>query len=250
MIEQSSALVEAGDLAAIAEAGIHRHSALLTHGSTQQQLAQIIPEHANTLDIRLFLGLAQDLGADGRLQQTLETVIHRLPDLLAQLPGGITLGLAEIIINLLAAALRIGIHRNAQEAFVLRPQNSQQAVGRHFIEGIGPVEIAAVLVRLRPFRFLGNPGNNAARAENLPQILANLCSLAQALGDNVSGAGKGGIGILHLPRLHKTRRLGTGITRLKRPHGIRQRLQPQFFRHGGTRAPLRPVRQIQVLQLG
>ena len=86
MADQTSLFVKAGDLAPVAESGIHGHGPLLPDRSTQKQLPQVFSEHAYTLRVGFLLCLPDDFGADGRLQQALERIIHGLAYLLAQFP--------------------------------------------------------------------------------------------------------------------------------------------------------------------
>ena len=64
VVKQFSATVQAGNLAAVAEARIEGHRALLPHWRAQQQLAQVLAEDLDALYIRPVLGLSYHFAAD------------------------------------------------------------------------------------------------------------------------------------------------------------------------------------------
>jgi hypothetical protein len=64
VMQEVSLLVQAGDLAAIPEARIYGHGALLANRRGKQQLSEILSEYVYGLDVSLLLGLLDYLVAD------------------------------------------------------------------------------------------------------------------------------------------------------------------------------------------
>ncbi len=152
------------------------------------------------------------------------------------------MSLTVFVVDFLAALFRVAVNPDGQHALVLSAQHREQAVRGHMGERFRPVEIAAVLVGLVRGRILRLFGNDAAGAENLPHGLANHGCLAQALGDDVTGSGKGRLGVVESGRV--TVRVRGGVV----PHLVGKRLISGFLCRRRPCAPFRTVRKIEVLQ--
>ena len=199
VVQEPALLVQAGDLAAVAEARVDGHRALLAHGGAEQQLAEVLPEHADTLQIGLLLGLPEYFSADRGLQQALVRIGGGEFDLVGEEGGRVALLLAEVVVNLGAAFLGVGVDAHVQVAFVLGPQDGEQVVGGDAVEGHLEVEVAAVFGRLGAVPAgLGDAGSDPAAPENAAQVLPDDRRLAEPFGDDVARTGKRGFGIRDL----------------------------------------------------
>ena len=131
VVQQVALFIQADHLASRPETRVDGHDALFPDRGGQQQLAQVLAEDPDRFNIRLRLRLLQDLSRNGRLQQALIGIVHGLSDLLRGVMGRIAVLLGVVIIDFLAALLRIGIDGNLQEALVLRPEHGEQVVRRN-----------------------------------------------------------------------------------------------------------------------
>ena len=218
------------------------------HRSRQEQLPQILAEDADRVHIGLLLGFPQDFTRDGRLEETLVGVVHGRADLQPAFPGRIALFLAIVVVHLVAALLGVRVDGQFQEALVFRPENGQKAVRGNLGDGIGEIEIGAVLVRGGIcLGGLGRLGTDPARAVDAAEVLPDDGRLGKPLRDDVAGAGEGVIDGSHLP-FHELLRVRLRIAGLPAPDQVRQRLQSLGHRHGGTGLPLGTEGQVQVLQ--
>ena len=191
MVEQGPAFVEHGDLAAVSEAGVYRHGPLLAHGGAEQQLAQVLAEDIDRLDVRLLLRFLDHAVGDRGVQQTLERVFRRFLDLPGEGGGRPAVFTAERGINLVCAALGVCVHRQAQITLVLGAQHRQQIMGRDARKGHREIEVAAVFVGfVVVFGRFGNRRDYAARAVDGAQPFAYGRGLAQALRNNVARPGQ------------------------------------------------------------
>ena len=145
VVQEVSLLVQADDLAAVAETRVDRHCPLLADRSGKQKLCEVLPEHINRLYVSLLLGLLDNLVGQRRLKQTLVGVINGLTDLVGKLGTRITMFLTKIIINLVAAFLRIRIEPYRQKALILSTKDSQQIVRWNPLQRHREVEISPVL---------------------------------------------------------------------------------------------------------
>ena len=149
VMQQVSLLVQADDLAAVAEPRVDCHRPFLADWRRQEQLGQIVAKDIDGLNVSLFLSLLKDLVGKGRCQQTLVGVIHRLTDLIGEPGSRIAVLLAEIIVDLVAAFLRIGIQADGEKALVLSPENGQEIVCRDPLQRHREIEISPELGCLR-----------------------------------------------------------------------------------------------------
>ena len=162
VVQQVALGVQAHHLAAGAESGVDGHHALLPHRGRQQQLTQVFAEDLDGFDIGLFLGLSDDLAGDGGVQKALPSVIHSFAHFLMI---GVTVLLAIVVIEFVAALFSVGVNLHFQEAFFLGTEHGQQVVGRDFGNGLGEVEVTAVLGGLRiGHALLGHFGAHTAGA--------------------------------------------------------------------------------------
>ena len=249
MIEEIALLVQAGDLAAVAEARVDGHRALLPHGGGQQQLAEVLPEDLDALAVGLLLGLAQHLAADRRLQQALEGVGHGFLDLLGRGAGRVAVFLAVVVVDLGVALVGVGLDADVQESFVLRAQDGEQVVRGDAVERHLEIEIAAVFGRLGAVAAgLGDPGRHAPAAEDPAQVLADDRGLAEALRDDVARAGQRRVHVRDLVA-HELAGVRFRVARLAVPEQVGERLQAELAGGRGAGAPLGPPGEVEVLQL-
>ena len=82
----------------------------------------------------------------------------------------------------------------------------------------------------------------------MPEVLPDGLRLGKPLGDDVTGSGESFLDGTNLVS-DIFPGLDLRISHLNLPHPVGQRLQTFLFRHCGTGSPLRPVRQIKILQL-
>ena len=244
--QQVALLVQTYNLAARAEARVYGHHPLLAYRRVHQQLAQVVSENLDALDIGLFLGLPQDLSRDGGVQQALPSIVHRLPHLLMR---RIAVFLAIIIIEFVAALLPVGINFHLQEAFFLGAQHGQKIMGRDFGNGLREVEITAVLGGLGiGLPLFGNLGAHAAGTVDPAQRLAVVGGFADPFGQDVPGALQRLFHGGHFP-LHELGGIGLGVAGFVVPQQIGQRLQAFGYGHRGARLALGPIRKVKVFQL-
>ena len=149
MVQQAPLLVQARNLAAVPESRIYSHGTLLPDGGLQKQLPQVLAEHLYGLDVGTFLGLTYDFPAYRRFQQPLERIGHGILYLIRQRSAGIALRLAEVVVDLVAALLRVGVEGNSEETFVLGAQDGQQIMGRHAVQRHLEIEVSAVFGGVR-----------------------------------------------------------------------------------------------------
>ena len=115
-------------------------------------------------------------------------------------------------------------------------------MGRDFGNGLGKVEIAAVLggfgIVLCGFGYLGR---NAAGAVDAAKVIAHRGALADALGYDVARTLQGFLYRGNLP-FHKLLRIPLRIPGLAVPQKIGQRFQAFGHRHRGTGFTLGTIR--------
>ncbi len=248
VVQKVALLVQAHYLAAVAESGVNGHRPFLTHWSRQQQLSQVFSEDIDGLDVGLLLCLLQDFICNGRLQKALERIVYRHADLFAKPCSWIAMLLTEVIVNLVAALLSVGVQAHGQETFILRPENRQKIVGRNSRQWHAEIEVRPVLRCVgRRRRGLGGLRLYPSAPENLTQAFAHSGRLGNPLGDDVPCAGErilnGRNAVIQILAGLRFR-----IGQTAGNHLVRKRLKPLFLSHGRTGAALRPVRQVQILQ--
>jgi hypothetical protein len=74
VVEQITLRIEADDLTACAEAWVDAHHALLTKGSAEEQLTEVIGEDTDGLFVGLLLAEGGKLGLNRRFEQTLVAI--------------------------------------------------------------------------------------------------------------------------------------------------------------------------------
>ena len=138
--------VETSHLAARSETRVNAHYTLLSERSGEQELTQVLGEHAYSLLVGGLLARHGELGLYRRLQQTLEGVVGSLAYQLT------TLAVATHILRLylLLACLVVGRDAHLEEALTLAATHGKKAMGRAAAERLREVEVVAVFLR-----FLG-----------------------------------------------------------------------------------------------
>ena len=145
VVQEVSLLVQTDYLTAVAEAWVNRHCPLLAYRSGKQKLREILSENVNRLDVSLFLGLFDNLVGQRWLKQTLISVINGLTDLVGKLGTRITMFLTKIIIDLVAAFLRVRIEPYRQKALILSTKYRQKVMRRNPLERHREIEISPIL---------------------------------------------------------------------------------------------------------
>ena len=167
IMQQIALLVKADHLASCPEARIYRKSPLLSDRWSQKQLAQVFTEDPDGLYVSLLLCFTDDLVRDGRLDQALVGIVKGKMHLLRQRRCRISSFLAEVIIYLLSAFLRIRIYLEGYISLLLCPERSQKPVRSHPVDRIGEIEIIAVFCRFRFAGLLGFLGHDPPGLEYL-----------------------------------------------------------------------------------
>ena len=213
VVQQAAALVQADDLAAVAETGVDGHRPFLADRRGKQELGQVLTEDGDRFQVCLLLGLGEHFIGNGRLQQALVRVVDRRVELLGETRGGTAARPAEIVIHPRRTALRIRIDAQRKETFVAGAEHGQQIVRRDPLQRHREVEIRAVLGRLgrRRGRFRGRP-DDPSGTERAAQGLTDRRRLREVLGDDVPRPGEGLLHVRHLPA-DKGSRLFPGIVR-------------------------------------
>ena len=80
VMEQVSLSIETDHLTTSTEAWVDAHDALLSQGSTKEQLAQVLGKDADGLLVGLLFAQSGELGFYGGFKQTFVAVLHGLGD--------------------------------------------------------------------------------------------------------------------------------------------------------------------------
>lgn len=159
------------------------------------------------------------------------------------------MSLAEVVVDLAAAFLGVGIDAYREETFFFGTQDGEEIMRRDAVEGHREIEIRAVFVGV--LRFLsgfGDGGDYAALAEDRAEILADFCGLAQPFGNYVARSGEGVVNAGNLS-FDKGSRGCDDIAGADVPHHVRERLEAKLLRYCGTGAALRLEREVYILKL-
>ena len=250
VVQQPSLFVEAGELAAVAVAGVYGERTLLAYRGPEQQLAQVLPEDPDALFVGLMLGFPDHFPADRRIEQALERVGGCQPYLGGKGFGGVAAVLAEVVVYLRCAFLGVGVYAYADEAFGLGPEYGQQVVRGNPVERIAEIEIAAVLRRFGILPAgLRDGGPYAARAEDRALVFPYLRRLGEPFGYYVPCTLKGVSGAWNLVGSILCR-LGERVACGERPHGVGERFESPLPGLGRPGAPLWPVGKVEVFEFG
>ncbi len=240
--------IQAGQLAAGAEAGVHRQHPAAAGGRGQQQLAQVAGEHPHRLLIGGFLALEPDLVLHRGPQQALVAVAHRQPHLLGAGVGPLDKAALQQLQRLL---LRGGDPQH-QEQLLLSAPHRQQAVRGRFRHRLLPLEPVAVLGPLLLLAGHHMGADHPALEVQPAHPLAGVGLLADPFGDDVPRPGQGGLGIRDFFfGIDIQRGLGQRVEPIALlEQGGGQGFQPAFPGDRGAGAALGTERQVDVLQLG
>ena len=145
-VEERALGVETNHLAARSETRVNAHYTLLSERSGEEELTQVLGEHAYSLLVGGLLARHRELGLYRRLQQTLEGVVGSLAYQLAAL----AVATHVLRLYLLLACLVVGRDAHLEEAFALAATHGKKAMGRAAAERLREVEVVAVFLR-----FLG-----------------------------------------------------------------------------------------------
>ena len=237
VVQQVALRVEAHHLAARAEARVDVQGALLPHRRGEQQLPQVLAEHADGLDVSLFLGGGQHLVLDGGVQQALVGILNGRIHLRAAGRGRAALLRIDLTGDAFQRVIGIHFHPHADRTLLLRPQHRQQAVRRDLVDPLREIEIVTivlgfgiVLLALDHVRGDGTPAG-----VEVAQVRAHRLAVGHHLGDDVACASEG----LLL--------LALRVVEFHIPELEGQRLVSLFARHGSTGLALGPVRKIEIL---
>ena len=250
VVQQLAVLVEDGDLAAVAEARVDRHGAFLPDGRAQKQLAEVLSEHFDRLDIGLLLGFFQHAVGDRRVEKPLECIFAGRAYLGRKGGGGSSVFAAEGVVDIVGAALGIGVDPYAEEAFVLGPQHRQQVVGRNTLQRHREIEIAAVFVGFGiVFCGFGHARDDPAAAVDGAEFFAYGGGFAKALCDDVAGSGES---VLDASYLVADEFGGAGgrVRGAYIPHRIGKRLKAELFGDGRPGPALGTVGEVDVFEFG
>jgi hypothetical protein len=246
--QEATGHVDRGAFAAGAQARIDADDRLLPQRRGQQQISQVLGEHADRRAVRPLLELGAHLVLDAGREQALETVARGQVELagerrLRAQPDQ----LRDAGQHLLA----VDVDVRAQVLLVLAAPDGQEAVRRDVAHRLAEVVVLLELARL------GGAGRHhlhdqvALIAEGGAHRGAHVGVLGHRLGHDVARAGQGLVGPRHaLVDVDEPVRLGQRIAALRLGQdAIGQRPQPALARDGGARPPLGLVRQVQVLEL-
>ena len=170
--------------------------------------------------------------------------------MLTAFTGGVAVLLAEIVINLVAAFLRVCVYAYAKEAFSLCPKHSQKVVGGDLCNWLGELEVTAVLCRLSVFlplfcNYRFHPSGAVNAAEGFPEG----CGFADSLRHNVTGAAKGCVCILDVS-LDELPGIGLRVTGLAAPKKIGKGFQAGGDCHSCAGLSLGAEREVDVFKAG
>ena len=249
VVEKVAVHVKAGYLAAVSESRVDRHRPLLAHRRRKQELGKIVSEDSHRLLVGLFLGLLDDLVGDGWLEQTFESIIHGLPQLICKLGAGIPVLLTEIIVDPVAAFLRIRVQTDAEKALVLGSEDGQEIVRRNLLQRHREIEIGTVLGCLgRGGSSLGGLGFYPSCPEGLTERVPDLRRFREPFGNYVPCPGECLLDRRHFP-FHVLCSFSLRILEGDIPHPVGKGFQPVLPGHGGPGPALRPEREVEVLEL-
>ena len=167
--------------------------------------------------------------------------------LLSQSRRRIATLLTEIIVNLLTALLRISINLKTDKALLLGPEHSKKPMRSHTLQRFRILEITIIFHSIRTYSLLCSLGHHSSCLENLSESLSYRSCLTQPLCNDITRTRKSRIHILHLI-IHKSGSLTHRITNCHRIHLISQGLKPGLLRNSSPGAPLRLIRQINILK--
>ena len=168
--------------------------------------------------------------------------------MLGQGRGRISAFLAEIIIYLLAALLRIRINLHIYESFFLRPEDGKKTVRGDPLKRLRIIEIGLILHCFLPRSLPGSLRDDTPCPEYLTKSVTDRGCLAQTLRYDITSSRKR---VLHscnlLPDILACLRNRIRQEYIK--HLVRQRPESGFPGCSGTRTSLRLERKIYILQL-
>ncbi|MFU0842040.1 MAG: hypothetical protein ACFWTZ_05455 [Burkholderia sp.] len=244
--------VDGGDLDARADARVKPEHGLVARRRGEQQVLEVAAENVDGLRFRLFAQAREDIGLERRGE------LH--------LPGPAAAGKQPFVARAAAVGDRetvgdardrgapflVGLpfgERELEHALGAPAEHRERAVRRDAAHRLSVVEIVA---ELGPFGLLafGDAAHRLALApEPAAQLLEQAAVLAHALAEDVARSRKrrGGVGNA-LFRVHKGRGLRVGIFLGMREKQVRKRLEARLAGDRGSRAALRPVRQVKVLE--
>ncbi len=243
------------DLDAGAVAGIETHGGAGARRGREQQVAQIGSEHAD----RFLLGrlpqphpqidaeMDLDLGAPGPARRVHQPLVGRTA----------TVADAEAVHDPQLVDARTGrcrrrilrLERDAQDFFLLSPEQRQDAVGRHLGELLGEIEVVAELGA----GFLLAVAHLGGEAAGRPHLLAQRADQVGVLGKTLHQDGacaierSGGIGDLLVSVDVACRRSERVVLRMRQQH-VRERLEARLLGDLGLGAALRLERQIDIFE--
>ena len=248
-LQDPARLVERGQLDPGPQPGVEGDDAARAGRGRQQQVAEVLAEDLDRGPVGALLQLGPQLRLQRGRQQALPAVAHRR----VQLAGEQRRRPPHHPAHQRRRDLLVRERQlDPEHPLRLAPERGEDAVRG----GRGQRLLAAVVVlELRPLaplrRHHVRPQLALPRGE-VPRQAAQRRALGHPLGADVAGAGQRGsrVGDAALrvhERRHRRPRVAAGLLP---PEQVGQRLQAALAGDGGPRPPLRPVGEVQVLQLG
>ena len=262
-------------LAAVMVTRIHAKGHPSADRRLHQELPQVVGKDMDGALVGPVRQLIHQLTVQGGLNQAVPGILGRQTDLV---PGGAVI-FHIVSLNDLLRAGGTDLHRHPEEALLFAPVQRKNPVIGRLQDRLGIVLILGIDIRralcvLNPvlaaldvlflcrcrrlglflcrrfFLFNLLAGQLARAPHKGPQLGADIRIVRHHLGNDVPGHGQRFFRAFNfIFRIHIRRGKGHGIIRgLLLQNGLRQRLQPFLPGDNGTGAPLRPVRQIQVLK--
>ncbi len=221
-------------------------------GRREQEVPQVRGEHPHRL---VLGGLPQPHPqVDAQMQQHLGAPrpAHRLPQ--PAVGGPALVGDAEprgdaglVLVGVRARLVGLGGHR--EDLLLLPAQQCEHAVRGELRHRFGEVEVVGELGALGLLALAHRGGDPAARPHPLAQLADQVGVLGEPFDQNGARPGQGGVGVGD-PGVGVDERLRGALRVLRRvvQQGVRQRFEPGLPGDLALRPPLRPVRQVDVLQ--